>query len=81
VFHSDFGELRFVRDFELNRNSNGGPRFDPVDLRFGWNYGSAPGAEYGLAFPYGLEDFAKVSSWMTLTVNPLSSRTADNRKR
>ena len=57
VLHSDFEELRLVRSFELNQNSNGGRSFDRVDLRFGWNCGSDPGAEYGLAFPYGLCGF------------------------
>jgi hypothetical protein len=79
VFYSDFAELRSVQSFALNLNSNGGPA-DQFGLRLGWNCGSDPYAEFGLAFFCGFEHFAKVSSWTTLAVNPLSSRTADNRK-
>jgi len=69
VLHFDFAELRLVRSFVLN--SNGGLSFDRVDLSFGWNCGSDPGAESGLAFPDGFEHFARVSSWMTLAVKSI----------
>jgi hypothetical protein len=80
VLHSDFEEVRLVRIFALSPHSNGGLGSDRMDLRFGWNCGSDPYAEYGLAFPYGRAAFAKASSWTTLAVNPLSSRAVDNRK-
>lgn len=69
VLHSDFAGLRLVRSFVLN--SNGALSFDRVDLCFGWNRGSDPGEESGLAFPYGFERFARVFSWMTLAVKSI----------